>query len=47
VLELFENRVAAYKHPRDVLFFDELPRNATGKIDRKRLRDVIARRPVG
>jgi fatty-acyl-CoA synthase len=37
VISLFENRLAAYKHPRDVIFLEALPRNAIGKIDRKRL----------
>jgi acyl-CoA synthetase (AMP-forming)/AMP-acid ligase II len=38
VTGLFEHRLANYKHPRDVIFLDALPRNATGKVDRIRLR---------
>jgi acyl-CoA synthetase (AMP-forming)/AMP-acid ligase II len=32
--------LAAYKVPRDVVFLDELPRNATGKILKRELRDT-------
>ncbi len=41
VIALFKNRLAAYKHPRDVIFFDALPRNWHGKVDRLRLRDLV------
>jgi acyl-CoA synthetase (AMP-forming)/AMP-acid ligase II len=40
VIALFEDRLASYKHPRDVSFLDELPRNTTGKIDFTRLRQL-------
>jgi len=40
VLTLFEGRLAAYKHPRDVIFFDALPRNATAKVDKPALRHL-------
>ena len=43
VLALFEGRVAHYKHPRDVLFMDALPRNAMGKILKFRLREILAK----
>ena len=42
VIGLYQNRLAAYKHPRDGLVLDELPRNATDKVDRKRLREIAA-----
>jgi fatty-acyl-CoA synthase len=42
VIAFFENRLATYKHPRDVIFLDALPRNPTDKIDRVRLREVVA-----
>ena len=42
VIGLFENRLAAYKHPRDVMFLEVLPRNATDKVDRKRLSDMVS-----
>jgi fatty-acyl-CoA synthase len=32
--------LARFKVPRDVVFLDELPRNATGKVVRKRLREL-------
>jgi len=32
VLALFHQQIARYKHPRDVVFVDSLPRNAMGKI---------------
>ena len=34
VLGLFESRLARFKHPRAVVFVDELPRNAMGKIQK-------------
>jgi fatty-acyl-CoA synthase len=43
VLALFEGRIATYKHPRDVVFLDALPRHATGKLDRTALRKLAAR----
>ena len=42
VLALFEGRVARFKHPRDVLFMDALPRNAMGKVQKFRLREMVA-----
>src|SRR3954468_11667061 len=38
VAKLFEGRLARYKHPRRVLFVDELPRNAMGKVQKAELR---------
>jgi fatty-acyl-CoA synthase len=43
VIGLFENRLATYKHPRDVTFLDALPRNWHGKVDRRCLRDLVGR----
>lgn len=34
VLALFEARLARFKHPRDVVFVDALPRNTIGKIQK-------------
>lgn len=34
------DQLARYKVPREVRFMDALPRNATGKIDRRRLREL-------
>jgi fatty-acyl-CoA synthase len=42
VLSLFRGRLAAYKHPRKVIFLDALPRNWNGKVDRGHLRDLVA-----
>ena len=35
--ELVREHLARYKVPREVLFIDELPRNATGKVLRREL----------
>jgi fatty-acyl-CoA synthase len=32
--------LARYKVPREVIFLDELPRNPTGKILKRELRDL-------
>ena len=45
VIGLLENRLAAYKHPRDVMFLDTLPRNWHGKVDRRRLREIVTTTP--
>ncbi len=37
--QLVRSRLAAYKVPREVIFIDELPRNATGKVLRRELPD--------
>ncbi|OGA18962.1 MAG: 2-aminobenzoate-CoA ligase [Betaproteobacteria bacterium RIFCSPLOWO2_02_FULL_63_19] len=36
--EFVKNRIAPYKYPRDIRFYDELPRTQTGKLQRQRLR---------
>jgi len=40
VLALFEGRLARYKHPRDVVFVDALPRTALGKVEVRKLREL-------
>lgn len=40
--ELVRGQLAAYKRPRRILFADELPKTATGKIQRARLRQEHA-----
>lgn len=40
LLQRCGDQLARYKVPREVRFLDALPRNATGKIDRRRLRDL-------
>ena len=37
-----KERLAPYKYPRFIEFVDELPKTATGKIQRFRLRDAVA-----
>jgi fatty-acyl-CoA synthase len=42
VREFVKDNLARYKVPRDVAFLDELPRNPTGKVLKRRLRDLHA-----
>jgi fatty-acyl-CoA synthase len=42
ILRAFDGRIARFKHPRAVVFVDALPRNAMGKIERPRLRELAA-----
>jgi benzoate-CoA ligase len=35
-----KDRLAPFKYPRWITFLDDLPKTATGKIQRFRLRDV-------
>ena len=42
-----KERLAAYKYPRFIEFIDELPKTATGKIQRFRLRDAERARTGG
>ncbi|MBT3790740.1 MAG: long-chain fatty acid--CoA ligase [Alphaproteobacteria bacterium] len=41
ILELFVDVLAHFKHPKEVIFVDALPRNAMGKILKHELRDMI------
>ena len=41
VLALFADRLARYKHPRDVIFLTTLPRTAMGKVEKFTLRRLI------
>ena len=38
IQDFVKERIASYKYPRWVEFLDELPKTATGKIQRYRLR---------
>jgi fatty-acyl-CoA synthase len=40
---LFQDRVARYKHPRDVVIVDRLPRNAMGKVVKADVRRMVSR----
>jgi malonyl-CoA/methylmalonyl-CoA synthetase len=42
VLEGLKDRLARYKQPKRVIFTDELPRNAMGKVQKNVLRDMYA-----
>jgi fatty-acyl-CoA synthase len=42
VRELVKRNLARYKVPRDVQFLDELPRNTTGKVLKRSLRELYA-----
>jgi fatty-acyl-CoA synthase len=41
VLGLYADRLARYKHPRDVVFVDALPRNVMGKILKFEIRELV------
>ena len=42
VIDLFEGALARFKHPKDVVFVDALPRNSMGKVLKFELREQIA-----
>ena len=41
VLSLFEGTLARYKHPREILFVETLPRNVMGKILKFEVREMV------
>ena len=41
ILGLFEGALARYKHPREVVFVDTLPRNVMGKILKFKVREMV------
>ncbi len=43
VLKLLEGRIARYKHPKEVIVVDALPRTALGKIRKEDVRQMVAR----
>ena len=47
ILSLFEERLARYKHPRRIAYFDALPRNAMGKVLKSELKAALASRGEG
>ena len=46
VLALFDGRIARYKHPRDIVFLERLPRTALGKVRIEEVRAAVTR-PAG
>jgi len=46
VLALFQGRVARYKHPREVVFVERLPRNAMGKLKKDEVRRLALATPA-
>jgi fatty-acyl-CoA synthase len=46
ILALFDGRLARFKHPREVIFTDALPKNALGKVLRYQLRETAKPRPA-
>ena len=47
ILRLFDARLARYKHPRRIAYFDALPRNAMGKVLKSELKAALASRGAG
>ncbi len=46
VLGLFQDRVARYKHPREVVFAENLPRTSIGKLAKAEIRQFVGQRLV-
>jgi fatty-acyl-CoA synthase len=44
ILALFQDRLARYKHPKKVYFFEHLPRTALGKVQKFELKAMLAQR---
>ena len=42
VLALLEGRIARFKHPKDVVFVDALPKTALGKVRKEEVRRFAA-----
>jgi malonyl-CoA/methylmalonyl-CoA synthetase len=40
VVGTIAGRIAKYKHPKQVIFVDELPRNTMGKVQKNLLRET-------
>ncbi len=47
LIEWMKDKVAAYKLPRRIVFFDELPKSGYGKITKKLVREAIEARDAG
>lgn len=46
VVALLEGRIARFKHPKEVVFVDALPRTALGKVRKEDVRKLVARHAV-
>ncbi len=46
VLKLLEGRIARYKHPKEVVLVNQLPKTALGKIRKEAVRQMVGRRSV-
>jgi fatty-acyl-CoA synthase len=42
VLDAFEGRLARFKHPKRVVFLDDLPKNAMGKVEKIQLAKIVS-----
>jgi fatty-acyl-CoA synthase len=42
VLQAFEGRLARFKHPKRVVFLQQLPKNAMGKVEKARLLKIVS-----
>ncbi|HSQ87743.1 AMP-binding enzyme, partial [Romboutsia sp.] len=40
ILLYLSNKIAKYKIPKEIIYLDELPKNASGKILKKNLKEV-------
>ncbi len=43
LMALLDGRIARYKHPRQMLFVDELPKTALGKVRKEDVRRLVSR----
>jgi malonyl-CoA/methylmalonyl-CoA synthetase len=43
VLDALAAKLARFKHPKRVIFIDELPRNTMGKVQKNLIRERFAR----
>jgi len=41
IIRFCEGRIAGFETPREVIFVDELPRNAMGKVEKEALREMV------
>jgi fatty-acyl-CoA synthase len=46
ILNMFEGRIARYKHPKEVRFVERLPRTALGKIRKEDVRQLIGNEAI-